>query len=63
MEWSIRLQDGMLPLEGRIEIFIGNKWGAVSDDNWDLQDALVVCRQLGFSQAKVVLTFNIAVQC
>ena len=53
MEWSIRLRDGIAPLEGRVEIFIEDSWKVVADNDWDLQDAHVVCRQLGFPTAKV----------
>jgi hypothetical protein len=44
---NVRLVDGNSTLEGRVEFCTQGLWGAITTSNWDVNDAKVVCRQLG----------------
>ncbi|KAJ8046184.1 Deleted in malignant brain tumors 1 protein [Holothuria leucospilota] len=51
---GIRLADGLSNSSGRVEVLIDGEWGAVCEDyygDWNLVDARVVCRQLGYNTA------------
>eukprot|EP00057_Strongylocentrotus_purpuratus_P012191 XP_011666665.1 PREDICTED: deleted in malignant brain tumors 1 protein [Strongylocentrotus purpuratus] len=51
----VRLVDGQVPSEGRVEVFYCENWGSVCDDHWSLDEAEVVCKDLGYSGADLAL--------
>ena len=48
-DFDIRLVNGSTvdPLEGRVEVCINNAWGTVCDTGFSVNDAEVICSQLG----------------
>ncbi len=51
---SVRLTGSFLARAGKVEIDVfGNNrnWGSVCSNEWDIHDAVVVCKQLGYSDA------------
>ena len=45
---EVRLHGGAGSSNGHVEFCKDRVWGRVCSDGWDMNDTMVVCRQLGF---------------
>lgn len=52
-----KLSDAILSIKGNVEIFHDRKWGSICDDEWDRNEGIVACKQLGF-KGLVKVTHN-----
>ena len=46
---DVRLVNGSVPNEGRVEVCVSSIWGTVCDTRWGREGAEVVCKQLGYT--------------
>ncbi|XP_071886462.1 antigen WC1.1-like [Anas platyrhynchos] len=53
---SVRLVGGGSRCDGHVEVFQHGTWGRVLDEQWDMQEASVVCRQLQCGEAEAAYT-------
>ena len=49
---AVKLKDGLNAYQGRVEVCIGNTFTTVCDNEWDFNEASVVCRQLNFANSQ-----------
>ena len=55
---DLRLQDGPSDSHGRLEVFHDGKWGGVCDNNFGDVEAIVACRQLGYTSGIMEVYFR-----
>ncbi|XP_030832190.1 scavenger receptor cysteine-rich type 1 protein M130-like [Strongylocentrotus purpuratus] len=55
---DVRLMNGGQSSRGRVEVYDGLGWTSVCDDYWDNVDAMVVCRQLGYSTDGAIARYS-----
>lgn len=46
---KVRLRGSTNELIGRVEVCVNGTWSTVCDQDWNDNDAAVICRQLGHS--------------
>ena len=46
---EVQLVDGQNKYEGRVEVCYDGEWKTVCDREWKVEEAMVVCRQLNYS--------------
>lgn len=60
---DVRLADGNGNYSGRVEVCFNNIWGTVCDNGWGVDEAEVVCKQLGFDPEGNLFTVCMYVYC
>ena len=51
---TVRLGGDIYSSEGLVEVYYNKTWGGICDQQWNKQDADVVCRELGFRNAILI---------
>ena len=59
---SVRLQGTSSHLIGEVEVCIRGVWSTVCGEEWDDNDATVICRQLGFSPYGIINIYSFMIK-
>lgn len=49
----VRLVNGRVSNEGRLEVYCNEEWGTVCDDTFSSLSATTACRQLGYNSVSL----------
>lgn len=55
---DVKLVDGGSKKEGTVLVYRGYGWGSICDDHWTINEANVICHQLGMEKAIQYYTRN-----
>lgn len=55
---QVRLVGGRSEYEGRVEVWVGQRWGSVCSKGWTTKEAMVACRQLGLGFTMHAITVS-----
>ncbi|XP_056604982.1 deleted in malignant brain tumors 1 protein-like [Triplophysa dalaica] len=54
---EVKLVDGISPCDGRLQVLYTGHWGSVCHTGWGLEDAMVLCRELGCGEVLEVTSY------
>ena len=55
IQGKVRLVGGSGKYEGNVQVCINGTWGYVCDNKWGINNAKVVCSQLGYSKSSMYI--------
>ena len=53
----VNFTDDSNDVAGRVEVKYAGEWGTICGRSWDLADANVICRQLGYAHALRAISY------
>ena len=51
VDGEVRLVNGSISQEGRVEVCVNGVWGTICGTGWSKTDAFVLCKQLGYTNS------------